>query len=53
MAMRSFLELIRKLNFVKIQWFPAFFCRFFFRIYKFSRGNLLPPSKISSSCRSD
>jgi len=28
------------------------FCRFIFRIHTFSRGTVLPPSKISSSCRS-
>jgi len=29
------------------------FCRFTFRIYLFSCRTVLPPSKISSSCRSD
>jgi len=58
-ALRSFLGIYSsfvynsEVLFVKFPWFLAFFCRFVLRMYTFLCGAVLPPSRISSSCRPD
>ena len=42
-----------EVRFVQISVISSGFCRFGFRMYTFSCGTVLLPSKISSSCRSD
>ena len=55
-AMRSFLEFIAlscgsDVRYISV--ISSVFCRFIFKIDTASCGTVLPPSKISSSCRSD
>jgi len=58
MALQPFLEIYSffvyfRNSFRWISVISSVFIRFVFRIYTFSCGTVLPPSKISSSCRSD